>query len=122
MGGSIGSSKIRYVSQYVSEMLRQILDAYGRLDADLSVSIARKDKIVQEEQESAARELITYMMEDPRSISMVLNVMWALRSLERIGDHVENMAEHLIYTVKGIDVRHSTLKEMKKKIGKVGRN
>lgn len=120
MGSSIGRSKIRYVSQYVSEMLRQILDAYGRLDADLSVSIARKDKIVQEEQESAARELITYMMEDPRSISMVLNVMWALRSLERIGDHVENMAEHLIYTVKGIDVRHSTLKEMKKKIRKVG--
>lgn len=120
MGNSIGRSKIRYVSQYVSEMLRQILDAYGRLDADLSVSIARKDKIVQEEQESAARELITYMMEDPRSISMVLNVMWALRSLERIGDHVENMAEHLIYTVKGIDVRHSTLKEMKKKIRKAG--
>lgn len=121
VGSSIGRSKIRYISQYVSEMLRQVLDAYGRLDADLSLSIARKDKIVQEEQESAARELITYMMEDPRSISTVLNVMWGLRSLERIGDHVENMAEHLIYTVKGVDVRHSTLKEMKKQIRKVER-
>jgi phosphate transport system protein len=119
VGSSIGRSKIRYISQYVSEMLRQVLDAYGRLDADLSLSIARKDKIVEEEQEAAARELITYMMEDPRSISTVLNVMWALRSLERIGDHVENMAEHLIYTVKGIDVRHSSLKEIKKQIRKV---
>ena len=120
VASSIGRSKIRYIAQYVSEKLRQVLDAYGRLDAELSVSIARTDKIVEEEQESATRELITYMMEDPRSISTVLNVMWGLRSLERIGDHVENMAEHLIYTVKGIDVRHSTLKEMKRKIRKVG--
>ncbi len=118
VGSSIGRSKLRYVSQYVAEILRQVLDAYGRLDADLSLSIARKDKIVEEEQQSATRELITYMMEDPRSISTVLNVMWALRSLERIGDHVENMAEHLIYTVKGVDVRHSTFKEMKKQFRK----
>ena len=118
---SIGRSNIRYLSKYVSEILSQVLDAYGRLDADLSLTIARKDKIVEEEQEAATRELITYMMEDPRSISAVLNVMWGLRSLERVGDHVENMAEHLIYTVKGVDVRHSTLKEMKKKIRKVSR-
>ena len=118
---SIGRSKIRYISKYVSEMLRQVLDAYGRLDADLSLTIARKDKIVEEEQESATRELVTYMMEDPRSISTVMHVMWGLRSLERVGDHVENMAEHLIYTVKGVDVRHSTLKEMKKKIRKLAR-
>ncbi|MBT5330830.1 MAG: phosphate signaling complex protein PhoU [Porticoccaceae bacterium] len=118
---SIGRSKIRYIAKYVSEMLRQVLDAYGRLDADLSLTIARKDKIVEEEQESATRELVTYMMEDPRSISTVMHVMWGLRSLERVGDHVENMAEHLIYTVKGVDVRHSTLKEMKKKIRKLAR-
>lgn len=118
---SIGRSNIRYLSKYVSEILSQVLDAYGRLDADLSLSIARKDKIVEEEQEAATRELITYMMEDPRSISAVLNVMWGLRSLERVGDHVENMAEHLIYTVKGVDVRHSTLKEMKKQIRKISR-
>jgi len=120
VASSIGRSKVRYIAQYVSDKLRQVLDAYGRLDADVSVSIARKDKIVEEEQESATRELVTYMMEDPRSISTVLNVMWGLRSLDRIGDHVENMAEHLIYTVKGVDVRHSTLKEIKKQIRKSG--
>ena len=115
-GSSIGRSKIRYISEYVSDKLRQLLDAYGRLDADSSVTIARRDKVVEEEQQSATRELITYMMEDPRSISTVLSVMWALRSLERVADHVENMAEHLIYTVKGVDVRHSSLKQMKKQI------
>ena len=115
-GSSIGRSKIRYISEYVSDKLRQLLDAYGRLDADSSLTIARRDKVVEEEQQSATRELITYMMEDPRSISTVLSVMWALRSLERVADHVENMAEHLIYTVKGVDVRHSSLKQMKKQI------
>lgn len=112
----IGRGKINHLGQHVTEMLRQVLDAYGRLDADLSLTIARTDKLVDEEYQSAMRELVTYMMEDPRSISPVLNVMWALRSLERVGDHVENLAEHLIYTVKGIDVRHSTLKELKRQI------
>lgn len=112
---SIGRAKIRYISQYVADKLRQVLDAYGRLDADMSLTIVRREKIVDEEQKAAIRELVTYMMEDPRSISAVLGVMWALRSLERVADHVENMAEHLIYTVKGVDVRHSTLKELKKK-------
>lgn len=115
---NIGRSKINHLADYVIDMLRQVLDAYGRLDAELTVKIARTDKLVDEEYQSAMRELVTYMMEDPRSISPALDVLWALRSLERVGDHVENLAEHLIYTVKGVDVRHSTLKELKRQVKK----
>lgn len=112
----IGRSKIRHLGQYVTEMLRLVLDAYGRLDAEVSITIARTDEIVDEEYRAATRELITYMMEDPRAITAVLNVMWALRSLERVGDHVENLSEHLIYTVKGIDVRHTSLNQIRQQI------
>ena len=115
---NVGRSKINHLADYVIDKLRQILDAYGRLDADLTVKIARTDKVIDEEYQAALREMVTYMMEDPRSISSALDVMWALRSLERVGDHVENLAEHLIYTVKGVDVRHSTLKELKRQVKK----
>ena len=62
------------------------------------------------------REMITFMMEDPRSISRVLNILWVLRSLERVGDHARNVAEHVIYLVKGTDVRHIGLKRMEAEV------
>lgn len=114
--GSAGYVEIRHVASLVTAMLSNVLNAYGRMDAEDSLNIAKQDKLVDQEYRSALRELVTYMMEDPRSISKVLNIIWALRSLERIGDHVKNLSEQLIYTVSGVDVRHSSFKEMEEQV------
>lgn len=109
-------TEIGHVASKVAKMLVQALDSYGRFDAEAAIDVARLDKEINREYRFAMRALVTYMMEDPRTIASVLNVMWALRSVERIGDHVQNIAEHLIYTVKGVDVRHATLKQIKKQV------
>ena len=88
------------------------LDAFARLDVEVAVEVVKSDKTVDKEYRSAMRSLVTFMMEDPRSISAVLNEMWALRSLERVGDHASNIAEHVIYLVRGLDVRHVGIDEL----------
>ena len=104
-----GYVEIRHIGEQVRKMVQQALDAFARYDADLALAVAQYDKTVDREYKSALRELVTYMMEDPRSISRVLSVIWALRSLERIGDHARNIAELVIYLVRGTDVRHTGL-------------
>lgn len=111
-------TEIRHIGEKVIQMLSGALDAYGRFDTDAALEVAMLDKDVDKEYRSATRTLVTYMMEDPRTIAPVLNVMWTTRSLERVGDHIQNLAEQLIYTVKGIDVRHDSLKQMKKRVRK----
>lgn len=113
---SHGFIELRHIGSGVQHMLRHSLDAFARYDADMALEVAKEDKLIDQEYTSALRELITYMMEDPRSISRAMNVLWALRSLERIGDHARNLAEHLIYMVKGKDVRHVSVKEMERRM------
>ena len=96
----------RHIGSHVASMLRKALDAFARLDVDMAVDVVVQDAEVDSEYGTALRSLVTFMMEDPRTISPVLNEMWALRSLERIGDHASNIAEQVIYLVKGMDVRH----------------
>lgn len=104
-----GYVEVRHIGEQVRRMVQEALDAFARFDADLALSVAQYDKTVDREYKTALRELVTYMMEDPRSISRVLNVIWALRSLERIGDHARNIAHLVIYLVRGTDVRHMGL-------------
>jgi len=107
-----GYFELRHIGAAVREMLHDTLDAFTRLDVDAALEVVRRDKSVDQEYRSATRELITYMMEDPRSISRVINIMWALRSLERIGDHARNIAEQVFYLVKGKDMRHEKLESI----------
>lgn len=110
-----GYVEVRHITGLVREMLHNALDAFARLDVDMALKVARADHNVDMEYTTAMRELITFMMEDPRSISRVINVIWALRSLERVGDHARNIAEHVIYLVKGKDVRHVSYEQMEQK-------
>ena len=97
----------------VQFMLRQALNSFARLDTTETIEVLEKDKEVDEEYRSHMRQLLTYMLEDPRTISMSLELMFVTKSLERIGDHAKNITQSVIYTVKGTDVRHSSIKEIK---------
>jgi len=104
-----GYVEVRHIGGYVSKMLQDALDAFARLDMDLAHEVVQMDRTVDLEYSTAMRELVTYMMEDPRSITRVLNIMWTLRALERIGDHARNLAQYVIYLVNGEDVRHTNI-------------
>ena len=113
-----GYIEIRHIGTLVVNMLKKTLDAFARSDANLALEVLQDDKVVDMEYASAMREMVTLMMEDPRMISRVLNIMWALRSLERIGDHSQNICEYVIYLVKGKDVRHKKLSKVTKTVNK----
>ncbi|WP_045856160.1 phosphate signaling complex protein PhoU [Teredinibacter purpureus] len=112
-----GFIEIRHLSTNVQKMLNAALDAFAHFDVRAAIKVMRDDGHIDREYKSAMREMVTQMMEDPRSISRVLNIMWALRSLERIGDHSRNIAEHVIYLVRGTDVRHVSFKDIEKQLG-----
>jgi phosphate transport system protein len=116
--GPQGYVELRHIGEKVRQMVQQSLDAFARLDADAALSVMHQDKAVDLEYGTAIRTLVSKMMEDPRTISRALNVMWALRSLERIGDHARNVAESVIYLVKGKDVRHKKLEKVAEQLKK----
>ena len=105
-GSSEGYTEIRHMGQPVSRMLANALDAFARFDVDAAMRTLEEDKQIDLDYNTALRELVTYMMEDPRSISRVINVLWIIRSLERIGDHAKNLCEQIVFVVKGKDIRH----------------
>ncbi|PIE25197.1 MAG: phosphate transport system regulatory protein PhoU [Neptuniibacter caesariensis] len=108
-----GYQEVRHIGNLVREMVKDVLTAFARNDTELAYRVAKMDKSVDQEYRSAMRSLATFMMEDPRAISSVMNVIWVLRSLERIAEHSRSMAAHLIYLVSGTDVRHGSLKQIK---------
>ena len=103
--------ELKTLGTHVSHMLRDAMNAFARLDVDEAFEVVREDERVDEEYEAIQRQCITFMMEDPRSIKRVMNVTWAARSLERIGDHAKNICEYVIYMAHGRDVRHTGISD-----------
>ncbi|MEY4961253.1 MAG: hypothetical protein RL610_1432 [Pseudomonadota bacterium] len=108
--------EIRHVANIALEMLRKSLDAFARLDIKTAAQVVRQDELVDEEFRSIIRQLITFMMEDPRMISTSLEILFVAKAIERIGDHAKNMSEYVVYLVKGKDVRHVTVEEIEREV------
>ena len=109
--------QIAHLGTQVQQMLHNGLDAFARMDVDAAIQVAHEDVNIDREYESVMRQSMTYMMEDPRSIPSVLDLIWAARALERIGDRCCNISEYVIYFVKGKDVRHISLDQIKREFG-----
>ena len=100
------------LGHHVGQMLHDVLDAFARMDIETALLVHKEDKKVDREYEAITRQLMTYMIEDPRSIPKIMNVLWSARSLERIGDRCKNLAEYIIFFVKGKVVRHSSAEKL----------
>lgn len=99
--------ELKNLGNHVLQMLRDAMNAFARLDVEASKAILIEDERVDEEYDAITRQCITFMMEDPGSVKRVMNVTWAARALERIGDHAKNICEYVIYMAEGRDVRHT---------------
>ena len=109
---TLPSADLRLAADLASNQLRKALDSFARLDTSMAVGILKEDDIIDKEFDGFVRKLITYMMEDPRTISASLDLLFVAKAIERIGDHAKNIAEVVIYIVKGADVRHTTMAEI----------
>ena len=107
-------TEIKRASDLALDMLRRSLDAFARLDVTAAAQVVRQDMELDDQFRSIIRQLISYMMEDPRTISTSIEILFVGKAIERIGDHAKNMAEYVVYLVKGKDVRHVTIEEIER--------
>ena len=106
------ASELRAAADLASALLRKALDAFARLDANVALSTMKEDDAIDKEFDGFVRKLITYMMEDPRTISASLDLLFVAKAIERIGDHAKNICEFIIYVVKGADIRHTSMEKI----------
>lgn len=109
---TLPAGELRIAADLASGQLRKALDAFARLDTTAAVAILKEDDLLDQEFDGFVRKLITYMMEDPRTISSSLDLLFVAKAIERIGDHAKNIAEFIIYVVKGADVRHIAIEHI----------
>ncbi len=109
---SLPTAELRLTVELASGILRKSLDAFARLDTAVALEILKEDDAIDREFNGFIRKLVTYMMEDPRTISPSLDLLFVAKALERIGDHAKNVAESIIYIVEGTDVRHSSISDI----------
>lgn len=107
---------IENMGRQVSKMLHDVLDAFARMDVQCAFKVHKEDSKVDREYEAITRQIMTYMMEDPRSIPKIMDLVWSVRSLERIGDRCQNIAEYIIYFVNGKDIRHISQEDIEKSL------
>jgi len=112
MPRSLPASELKVATELASNLLRKALDAFARLDVQTALTILKEDDLIDAEFDGFLRKLVTYMMEDPRTISASLDLLFVAKAIERIGDHAKNIAEFIIYVVKGADVRHTALADI----------
>src|SRR5215212_6337080 len=103
---------LAYESELAVSQLRKALDAFARLDVDRAIEVLKADDLIDQEFEGLMRKLITFMMEDPRTISSSIDLVFVAKAIERVGDHAKNLAEQIIYIVKGTDVRHNSVNDV----------
>lgn len=108
--------KIKHVANLTLDMLFQSLDAFAKLDISAVAQIVRQDEQVDDEFRAVIRYLVSFMMEDPRTISSALEILFVAKAIERIGDHAKNMSEYVVYMVKGRDVRHIAVEEIERAV------
>ena len=106
--------EIKAAAGIALEMLKKALDAFARVDITEAAAVVRQDRLLDEQFRGIMRQLITFMMEDPRTISTSIEILFVAKALERIGDHSKNMSEYVVYLVKGKDVRHVTAEEFER--------
>ena len=105
-------SDLGFEADLAIAQLRKALDAFARLDTAKALEVLKQDDQIDQEFEGLMRKLITFMMEDPRTISSSIDLVFVAKAIERVGDHAKNLAEAIIYVVKGTDVRHTTLEDV----------
>lgn len=108
--------ELKALSEHVQDMLHDALDAFSRLDVRDALKVVEEDKLVDQEYDAINRQCVSLMMEDPRTVSRFMDVSWAARALERIGDHAKNVCEYVIYLVQGKDVRHIGVSELRERV------
>jgi phosphate transport system protein len=116
-GGVDGYRIVRHLGNVSLSLLHDALDVFARLDAPAAIAAVRRDRQVDEEYDAIQRQCMTFMIEDPRTIRAMIDLMWVARALERIGDHAKNICEYVIYMVGGRDVRHVAIEDVERQLG-----